>query len=145
MVDNKEFNVDKLLNALDNEDNENFLKLNKELIQKYKNDILQKLQLSRETLKEFHKKLKNYRYVEDLADIKYGSFIRWINIKNIHDIKLTNGGVIIDVLFYPTGVQIKCKSFNNNFFSIKFDECLIFQKLTQQESILLNIMDMLKK
>lgn len=145
MNNKKEFDVNKLLLALDNDDNENFLKLNKELIQKYKNDILQKLQLKRDELKILHKKLKNYRYIDELSDIKYGSFIRWINIKDTSKIFLTNGGIITDINFYNDGVQIKCKNFRNIFFSIKFDECLIFQKLTQQELIILNIIEELKK
>ena len=43
-----------------------------------KNNILQKLQLDRETLKSFHKKLKGYRYCVDMADVQYGYYIRWI-------------------------------------------------------------------
>jgi hypothetical protein len=145
MTDKKDIDVNKLLLALDNDDNENFLKLNKELIQKYKNDVLQKLQLKREELKDLHKKLKKYRYIDDLSDIKYGSFIRWINIKDSSNLFLTNGCIITDINFYDDGVQIKCKNFKNQFFSIKYDECLIFQKLTQQEEIILNIIEELKK
>lgn len=140
-----EFDVNKLLTAIDNDDNENFLKLNKQLIQKYKNNILQQLQLSSETLKTYHKKLKHYRYVEELTDIKYGNYIRWINIKNPENLYLTNGGLIMDVNFFNDGVQIKCKNNRNRFFNIKFDECVIFQKLTDQERILLEIMENLRK
>ena len=140
-----EFDVNKLLTAIDNDDNENFLKLNKQLIQKYKNNILQQLQLSSETLKTYHKKLKHYRYVEELTDIKYGNYIRWINIKNPENLHLTNGGLIMDVIFFNDGVQIKCKNNQNRFFNIKFDECVIFQKLTDQERILLEIMENLRK
>lgn len=140
-----EFDVNKLLSAIDNDDNENFLKLNKQLIQKYKNNILQQLQLSSDTLKTYHKKLKHYRYVEELTDIKYGNYIRWINIKNPENLYLTNGGLIMDVIFFNDGIQIKCKNNRNRFFNIKFDECVIFQKLTDQERILLEIMDNLRK
>jgi hypothetical protein len=140
-----EFDVNKLLSAIDNDDNENFLKLNKQLIQKYKNNILQQLQLSSEILKTYHKKLKHYRYVEELTDIKYGNYIRWINIKNPENLYLTNGGLIMDVNFFNDGVQIKCKNNRNRFFNIKFDECVIFQKLTDQERILLEIMENLRK
>jgi hypothetical protein len=145
MTDKKDIDVNKLLLALDNDDNENFLKLNKELIQKYKNDVLQKLQLKREELKDLHKKLKKYRYIDELSDIKYGSFIRWMNIKDSSNLFLTNGCIVTDINFYDDGVQIKCKNFKNQFFSIKYDECLIFQKLTQQEEIILNIIEELKK
>ena len=137
--------IHKILDAIDNEDNEKFMSLNKQLIQKYKNQILQQLQLESKDLKLLHQKLQDYRYIDDLADIKYGAFIRWINITNPDKIKLTNGGVIIDVNFYEDGVQIKCKNNINRFFCIKFDDCLIFQKLTQQEKIILEIMEHLRK
>lgn len=146
MSDNNTFDVNKLLSAVDNEENEKFMSLNRELIQKYKNDILQSIQLKGDTLKTYHKKLKHYRFVDDLSDIKYGSFIRWINIKNPDPalLKLTNGGIVTDVKFYETCVQIQCKNNFNRFFTIKFDECIIFQKITQQESIILQIMEALK-
>ena len=139
------FDVDKLLTALDNENNERFMTLNKEKIHKIKNDMLQQLQLQSNILKQYHKKLKQYRYVDDLADLKYGSYIRWINLTNPDNLNLTNGGLVIDIYFYQDGVQIKCKNNYNRFFNIKFDECMIFQKMSQQEQILLQIMEALEK
>ena len=41
----------------------------------YSQEILQKLQLPREKLKEFHKKLKYYRYCSDMNDLQDGFFI----------------------------------------------------------------------
>lgn len=139
------FDVDKLINALDNEDNERFMSLNKQIIQKEKNDILQKLQLERDDLKILHRKLKDYRYVDDLSDLKYGSYIRWIRLTNPDNISLTNGALVVDINIYDSGVQIKCKNNMNRFFNIKIDECIVFQKLSQQEIILLQIMEALNK
>ena len=89
--------VDRLLNALENENNESLLDLNKEKISTMKNDILQKLNIKNDKLKLFHKKLKLYRYVDNVEDINYGSFIRWISLKTPNDIKLTNGGIVCDM------------------------------------------------
>jgi len=139
------FDVDKLINALDNEDNERFMSLNKQIIQKEKNDILQKLQLERDDLKILHRKLKDYRYVDDLSDLKYGSYIRWMRLTNPDNISLTNGALVVDINIYDSGVQIKCKNNMNRFFNIKIDECIVFQKLSQQEIILLQIMEALNK
>ena len=95
--------VDRLLNALENENNESLLDLNKEKISTMKNDILQKLNIKNDKLKLFHKKLKLYRYVDNVEDINYGSFIRWISLKTPNDIKLTNGGIVCDSI----GVHLK--------------------------------------
>ena len=42
-------------------------------------------------------------------------------------------------------VKIRCKNNRGNYFQIKFDEVLIFQKFNEQERILLKVMDYLKK
>ena len=77
-----EDDAEMLLKTLDNENNQSIMKLNKNTIKRVKNDILQKLQLPRDKLKEMHTKLNEYRYVDEVNDINYGSYIRWINIKN---------------------------------------------------------------
>ena len=92
-----DLDVNKLLNALENETNASIMKLNTSKIKSYKNTILQQLQLDRDILKSFHKKLKHYRYCDDFSDLQYGYYIRWIPLKNPDNLKLTNGGFIIDL------------------------------------------------
>ena len=72
-----ESNSDYLLKSLDNENNSSMNNLSSKKIKSMKNDYLQQLQLSREKLKEYHTKLKEYRYVDDLSDIQYGRYIRY--------------------------------------------------------------------
>lgn len=139
-----ELDVEQLLKALDNDENESMIDLTTSKIKSIKNDMLQKLQLPRDTLKNYHKKLKDYRYVGELHEIRYGAYIRWINLKNIDNIRLTNGGIICDIQVTNTGLWIKCKNNMNRFFQLKLDECLIFQKLSDQEKILLKALDYLQ-
>ena len=89
--------IDKLLHALNNESNEAIVDLDYSKIAKAKNDILQQLNLPRAELMALQTKLKPYRYIDDLADIRFGSYIRWISLKNPSVIKLTNGGIICDI------------------------------------------------
>ena len=58
--------VDTLLVALENEQNSSIVNLDSSKIKDIKNNILQKIQLDRDTLKLYHKKLKQYRYCSDL-------------------------------------------------------------------------------
>lgn len=139
-----ELDVEQLLQALDNDENESMIDLTTSKIKSIKNDMLQKLQLPKKTLKNYHKKLKDYRYVGELHEIRYGAYIRWINLKNIDNIRLTNGGIICDIQVTNTGLWIKCKNNMNRFFQLKLDECLIFQKLSDQERILLKALDYLQ-
>ena len=89
--------VDTLLKALDNEDNAGLLEIDLNKIKQIKNDILQKVGFDRSTLKKYNKSLANYKYIDEIPDIKFGSYVRWIPLKNPSKIKLTNGGIVCDV------------------------------------------------
>ena len=130
-------NIQELLSALDNEDHSNLLNTSYEKIAKDKNDILQQLQFKNDKLKLYHAKLKNYRYVDELNDLKYGQYIRWINIKDPDNLKLTNGGIFLEVKLLDTGTHMMVKNNMNRIFQIKMDECICFQKLSDQEKIIL--------
>ena len=86
--------LDEIIKELDEK---NLLYLTSSKIKELKNNILQKLLLSRDELLKYHKTLKEYRYVDEVDEIKIGSYIRWFNLKQIKEIKLTNGGIIIDI------------------------------------------------
>ena len=135
MVFDKEF----LKKALENENNESIINLSIPEIKSKKNDILQKLNLTREENKENLTKLKEYRYIDNINDLNYGSFIRCINLKKINNLCLNNGGFVCDIKI-NNGIEILCRNNYNKFFQIKFDENLIFQKLTEQEKIILNVL-----
>lgn len=137
--------VDTLLNALENESNSSIVNLDSSKIKDIKNNILQKIQIDRTTLKQYHKKLKQYRYCSDLSDLQLGNYIRWISLKDPENLKLTKGAFYVDYFFEKNMVKIRCKNNRGRFFQIKFDEVLIFQKLNDQEKILLKVMDYLKK
>jgi len=130
-----------IIEAVNNDNNTSIIDLTRAKIKKYKNDILQQLQFKGARLKELHKKLKEYRYCTDLKDLQEGYFIRWIPLKNIENLKLTNGGIVCNVKLVNNVLQILCKNFNNMFFQIKFDEVVLFQKLSNQENIILGILD----
>jgi hypothetical protein len=134
-----------LLFALENESNNSIMNLTGGKIKTIKNNMLQRLGIERQELKKLHQKLKNYRYCSDMNDVQYGYYIRWISLKNLEDLKLTNGGIIIDIDIINDCVQIKVKNNMNRIFQIKLDECYIFQKITPQEKVILGILDFLDK
>ena len=137
--------INNLLLALENESNSSIMNLTTSKIKTMKNNMLQRLGLERDELKKLHKKLKGYRYCSDMNDIQYGYYIRWIPLKNPEIIRLTNGGIIIDIDIIKDCVQIRVKNNRNQVFQIKLDECCIFQKLIQQEKFILGVLDYLEK
>ena len=107
-----------------------------------KNDMLQKLRLPRDKLRSLHKSLKLYRYVDELPDLHYGSYVRWISLKNPNNIRLTNGGIVCDVKI-DDGINVVCRNNMHRFFQFKMGECLVFQQLTDKEQVLLSALDYL--
>jgi len=89
--------------------------------------------------------LKNFIYVDELNNLKYGTYLKWICLRNPESLNLSKGAVFCNIKITDNGVFLICKGFSNKFFQLKMDEYLIFQKLTNQETILLNAMDYLEK
>lgn len=126
-------------------DDKNLLYLTSGKIKELKNNVLQKLYLERSELLHYHKVLKDYRYVDEIDEIKIGGYIRWFNIKKMENLKLTNGGFIVDMTPTDSDVQIICKNGRNRVFSLKLQECILFQKISSQENILIKIIDYASK
>jgi len=133
--------LNKLNNALDNDTNENIFGLTTKKILEMNLKILKELHLDRETTLDYLNKLKGYRYVDEIKDLKYGVYIRWIPITDPKNIQLKYCGIICDIKITDNGIIIVCKNFMHRHYQFKMDECLIFQKLTNQELIILSALD----
>ena len=87
-------------------------------------------------------KLAEYRYIENICDLHKGKHIRWIRLNMDDSPKLTNGGIVTDIKFNDNGIHVQCKSNNHRFIQYKFDDCLTFQKLSDDELMILNFVGM---
>ena len=134
--------IEYLLKALDNDDNTSVIKLNHTIVNRQKNDMLQRSGLDRNTLIKYNKSLKQYRYIDDVSEIRFGAYVRWIPLLNPNNITLLNGGFICDVKI-NSDVIVVCKNRFNNIFEFKMSNCLVFQKLSDEEKILLSAMEYL--
>lgn len=140
-----DFKVETLLKAIHNTNNEKFIEKSYSSIMKQKNDILQQLHFTKKGLKELHKKLKDYKYIDDISDLNYGSYIRWIPLKDPDNLYLTNGGIVTDIKITQNGILIQTRNNRNRFTMISLDNCIIFQKFTNQEKIILETMKYLEQ
>lgn len=130
--------------SLTNECNKNISKLTFDAINKNKQDIISDLYLNKREKDTLLKQLKDYQYIDELPDLVEGRYIRWINIINPHNIKLTNGGILCEIKMEDY-VTLVMKNKMNRFFQINLDENLIFQKLTDQEKVILYAIDLVNK
>lgn len=124
-----------LSKAINNENNENITEVDKECIINEKDDVINRLNLSIQKKNKLIKSLKGYRYVEDLQEIIEGRFLRWLITKD-NEITLSNGGILVEIKIEDT-INLVLKNNRNNFFQINLDDNIIFQKLTEQEKIII--------
>ena len=133
--------VNKLLYALENDTNEDIMNLTSKKINEMNFKILKELHLDKITTLNYLKKIKDYRYVDEIDTLKHGAFIKWIPIIDPTNIPLHYSGIICDIKIGDNGVFIVCKNFMHRHYTFKMDECLIFQKLTTQEKVILSALD----
>ena len=137
--------VNKLLCALENDDNESIMNLTTKKIMEMNLKILKELQLDKLLTLDYLKKLKGYKYIDEINELKYGSFVRWIPISDPNYLPLHHCGIICEIKIIDDGVLITSKNFMHRHYTFKLDECLIFQKLTSQEQVIINALDHLEK
>jgi hypothetical protein len=85
-------------------------------------------------MKDICNRLAGYRYVENLYELHKGKHIRWIRNDNK---KLTNGAIVMDVKFLDNGSHVLCRNAQHRLFQVKFNESIIFQKLSTGEQLIL--------
>lgn len=136
-----------LNNAIDDESNETLLGLTTLKIKEMNLKVVNELCLPKEEALGIMRKLSDYKYVDEMDDLKYGTYIRWIKLNDPDDLNLTKGAIFTDIKITDQGVNLICKNFGDSSkrFTIKMDECLIFRKLTNQEMVLLSALDHLSK
>lgn len=128
-------------------DDKNLIFMTTGKIKEIKNNVLQKLYLSREELLSYHKKLEDYIYIDELQEMTIGSYIRWFDLqeKNRDNIKLQKGAFISDFNKGQDEINIVCKSITNKYFSVPMNKCIIFKKLSMNEKVLIRIIDHINK
>jgi hypothetical protein len=134
-----------LMKALDNDLNESIMNLTSKKILEMNYNIVKELLLDKETTLNYLKKLKDYRYVDEIDDLKHGSYIKWIPIIDPKNIPLHYSGIICEIKLTDNGVFLVCKNFMHRHYTFKMDECLIFQKLTPQEKVIISALDHLEE
>ena len=128
--------IDQLLDKIENETNEYLDGKSMNSITDEIYDKINELHLSSERAKELCSKLIGYRYVDEINELHKGKHIRWMRTNSKEKI-LTNGGIVVNIKFLDNGIHVVSKNSQNYFIQIKFDECLIFQKLSVEEQLIL--------
>jgi hypothetical protein len=143
-----DIDIDEILNnVLENSQNENILHLTTNKILQLNTRIIKDLLLTKDEANELLKKLSGYRYLDAMDDLKPGTYVRWISlIDNGKPIKLERGGLFCETKITQDGLKVVIKHpFYSKHYTMIFDDYLFFQKLTNQELILLAALDHLSE
>lgn len=155
------FDVEQLLSAVENDkyaylENKSLRDISKEIV-----ESLSELPVSADDKLILCQKLVDYRHVDELDQLHIGKYVRWIRKRPLVseasavDLAseagetrivetgkcfvptLTAGGVVVDIKFEKTGTQMLIRNNNHRFTRCKFDDCIVFQKLSPAEQMLL--------
>jgi hypothetical protein len=136
--------LEEIIKAVENDKNSHILNLTTVKNHKIKINILSELSLTKTEIMHYMKKLKTYRYVDQMDELKQGGFIRWIDITEPENISLSNVAIFCEFKITDSGVSVVYKNFQGKKqYEFKMEEALIFEKLSYQEEILMKIMDKL--
>jgi hypothetical protein len=142
-----------LKQALDNDQNNAIYDETNASIVDKKRKVLSQFDLSRTKIADLMEKLQNYRYVEDLNDLRTGAYLRWVYIgdeendneffdDDNQDFHLNKGALFCETKVEADGLYIICKTYQGKFFQFPMNgDYLFFQKLSAQEQTILNTID----
>ena len=143
-----------LKTSIENTNNIPIFKYTNDSIKKTKLQILDELPITKTKYNELKKRLNDYRYVDEIQELHVGTHTRWINLvdlseslsskKKTYNLNLNNGAVLTNINI-DDNVTLTFKNYMNRFFTINMNENLIFQKLTNQEKIILFTIDNIDK
>ena len=135
-----------LKKSLENPNNMAIYNLTFDDIYTMKEDILKDIVLDTDLRNKLLDTIYNYRYVDNLNDLRDGSYLRWIHVTK-QDIVLNKGALFCNIIINETGAGIVCKTIGTDrYFVLKsIDEYVFFQKLSTQELVILNAIDNIKK
>lgn len=138
--------IDQLLNAIQDESTDY---LEDKTLKSINNDIFKSLYeigYRGEQLKEYCEKLIGYRLVNEVFELHKGKLVKTIRIfddeyKSVVP-KLRMHGKVSNIKFLDNGTHVVCMMFINGRFSnryaqYKFDQYLTFQKLSDDENLIL--------
>jgi hypothetical protein len=102
---------------------------------------LRSLSLDTDTIQDYCQRLVEYRVIDSIDQLSCGKYIRWIRSIPEEDseknpITLSIGGILSDIKFLENGVFLSALAPGTRFpRKIKYDNYLIFQKMTEQEML----------
>ena len=138
-----------LVTAIANPNNDVIANTSLSQIETTKRNILEDAGFTKASCAALQKSLREYRYVDELNELREGCYTRWIPLDRMRTSarghmqpKLTIGGILCEIKLHDAGVSLVCKN-KGRMFQFGMETSLVFQKLTSQESVILYALEVL--
>jgi hypothetical protein len=136
--------INAILSAMNKTENSTIANLTLKKIAARRHEILSSLNLTPEKMAEFERKLVMYRVIESPHDLKHNQLIRWIPMRSLETRPyLTLGGTLFRVREnVEEGVHVvTIRNVKRFVFNIKFEVNVVFQRLSQDEMLILRAVE----
>lgn len=136
--------INAILSAMNKRENNTIANMTLKKIEARRHEILSSLNLTPEKMEEFERKLHMYRVIEDPHDLKHNQLIRWIPLRSLETRPyVTLGGCLFRIKQNETdGIHIvTIRNVKRFVFNIKFELNVVFQRLSQEELLILRAVE----
>ena len=136
--------INAILSAMNKTENNTIANLTLKKIAARRHEILSSLNLTPEKMAEFERKLVMYRVIESPHDLKHNQLIRWIPMRSLETRPyVTLGGTLFRVREnVDEGVHVvTIRNVKRFVFNIKFEVNVVFQRLSQEELLILRAVE----
>ena len=131
--------TDDFVSAYDKDNNQYLQDKTNKIIQQ---EIIESLKHLVEENESYLKKLSGYRFVDEIDQLHIGKFTRWIP-KYEDETRLVVGGFVTNLDYTDNGILLTVKTWQNQILKVVFDQCLLYQKLSPDEKLVLLAADYL--
>jgi hypothetical protein len=136
--------INAILSAMNKTENNTIANMTLKKITARRHEILSSLNLTKEKMEEFERKLHMYRVIEDPWDLKHNQLIRWIPLRSLETRPyVTLGGTLFRV---RENVDEKVhivtiRNIKKFVYNIRFELNVVFQRLSQEELMILRAVE----
>lgn len=136
--------VNAILSAMTKTENSTIANMTLKKIAARRHEILSSLNLTPEKMEEFERKLHMYRVIEDPLELKHNQLIRWIPLRSLETRPyVTLGGCLFKIKYNDEESLhvVTMRNVKRFVFNIKFELNVVFQRLSQEELLILRAVE----
>jgi hypothetical protein len=136
--------VNAILSAMNKTENNTIANTTLKKIHARRHEILASMNLTPEKLAEFERKLHMYRVIENPYDLKHNQLIRWIPLRSLEARPyVTLGGTLFRVRENVEDKMhiVTIRNIKRFVFNIRFELNVVFQRLSQEELLILRVLE----